>query len=90
MGLHAHRVEQLAAEELEPDDALVRVVRQVLLEEKEVVGQPDGRIAPEDRLDLRERFDHLDARAASALIRLEQRGPSRCRRRMRGSACDDR
>ena len=76
MGLHAHRVEELAADELEADDALVRVVSQVLLEQKEIVGQPDGRIAPEDFVHLRERFDHLDPRAASALLRFEHRGPS--------------
>ena len=76
MGLHAHRVEELAADELEADDALVRVVSQVLLEQEEVVGQPDGRIAPEDVVHLRERFDDLDPRAASALVRLEHRGPS--------------
>ena len=43
MRLHAHRVEQLAAEELQADDALVGVVRQVLLQQEQVVGQPDRR-----------------------------------------------
>ena len=38
--LHAHRVEQLAAEELQADDALLRIVRQILLQQEQVVGQP--------------------------------------------------
>ena len=47
---------------------------QVLLEQEQVVGQPDGRIAPEDLVDVPERFVDLDARAAAALVRFEDRG----------------
>ena len=75
VGLDPHRVEQLAAEEFQADDALVGVVRQVLLQQEQVVRQPDAGIAQEDRVDLRERFHHLDARAAAALIGLQQGRP---------------
>ena len=76
MRLHAHRVEQLAAQELEPHDALLGIVRQILLQQEQIVGQPDRRIGGEDRLDVRERLHDLDARAAAALIGLEQRRPA--------------
>ena len=39
----AHRVEQLAAEKLEAGDAALGIVREILLEQEQVVGQPDVR-----------------------------------------------
>src|SRR4029077_1772597 len=67
--------QELAAEELQPDDASIGIVGQVLLQEKQIVRQPVPRVAREDRLDLVDRLDHLDARAAAALVGLEQRRP---------------
>ena len=55
---------------------LLGIVRQILLQQEQVVGQPHRRIAREDRFDLRQRLDHLNARAAAALVRLQQRGPA--------------
>ena len=76
MRLDAHRVEQLAAEELEAHDALLGIVGQIFLQQEQVVGLPDRRVGGEDRLHVRERFDDVDARAAAALIRLENSRPS--------------
>ena len=53
----------------------VGIVRQILLQQEQVVRQPDARVAREDRLDLLQRLDHLDARAAAALVGLQQRRP---------------
>ena len=72
----AHRVEQLAAEKFEARDAEIRVVREILLEHEEVVRQPDAGIARKDCFHVGDRVDHLDARAAASLIRLQQCGPA--------------
>ena len=76
---HPHRIEQLSAEKLQANDALVGVVRQVLLQQEQIVGEPHRRIGGEEGLDLRQRLDDLDARAAAALIGLEQRRPAQIR-----------
>ena len=82
----AHRVEQLAAEELEADDALVGIVRQIFLQQEQVVRQPDAGIAAKMASICVERVDHLDARAAAALVGLQERGPADLRSRRRASA----
>ena len=41
----AHRVQQLVAEKLEADDAALGIVRQILLKQEQIVGQPHARIA---------------------------------------------
>jgi len=48
----AHRVQQFAAEKLQPYDAPIGIVRQVLLKQEQIVGQPQRRIAGEERFDL--------------------------------------
>ena len=75
VGDDPHGVEQLTAEKLQPDDAPVRIVRQVFLQQEQVVGQPDARVACKQRVHLRERVDHLNARAAASLIGLQQCRP---------------
>ena len=76
MGDDAHGVEQLAAEELETDDAALGIVRKILLQHEEIVGQPDAGIAREDRFDVGQRIDDLNTRAAAALVRLQERRPA--------------
>ena len=41
----AHRVEQLVAEKLEADDAALGIVREVLLKQEQVVGQPHAGVS---------------------------------------------
>ena len=54
VGLDPHRVQQFAVEELEPDDALIRIVLEVLLQQEQVVGQPHLRVVVQDLLHLRQ------------------------------------
>jgi hypothetical protein len=70
----AHRVEQLAAEQFEAHDAALRIVRAELLQEVEVVREPQGGIASEDGFDLLDALDDRDACAAAALVGLDERG----------------
>jgi hypothetical protein len=72
VGDHAHRVEQLAAEELHAHDALGRVALDVFLQQEQVVGQPVLRFFIQQRFQVGETFDQHDARAAAALLGLEQ------------------
>jgi hypothetical protein len=72
---HAHRIQQLTAQELEAHDAAVRVVAQVLLQEEQVVWQPDRGIAREDCLDFGQRLHDVNSSTAAALIRFEQGRP---------------
>ena len=60
MRLDAHGLEELAAEELEAHDPLLRIVRQVFLQEEEVVWQPYVRVAPEDLVNLGGLAPHID------------------------------
>src|SRR5439155_25523733 len=46
---HAHRIEQLAAEELHAHDALRRIGREVLLQHQEIVREPVLRLLLEER-----------------------------------------
>jgi hypothetical protein len=69
---HAHGVEQLAAEELHAHDARGRIGVQVFLQEQKIVGQPMFRPLLQQRFQVRAALDEHDARAASALLRLEQ------------------
>jgi hypothetical protein len=71
VGLDTHRIQELAVEKLHPDDALFGVVRQVFLEQEQIVREPHRRIAAEDLFYLRQRLDHVDARTATALIGLQ-------------------
>jgi hypothetical protein len=45
VGDHAHGIQQFAAQEFQADDAALRVVRQVFLQQEQVVGLPDVRVA---------------------------------------------
>src|SRR5262245_42245756 len=76
MGENPHRVEKLAAEKFQPHNALLGIVGQILLEQKEIVRQPQGGIGGEQRFNRVERVDHLNACAASALIGLENGRPT--------------
>ena len=77
MSLDPHCVQQLATQKLQPDDALIGVVRQIFLQQKQIIWQPDGWIRVEDCLQLRQRFDDMNPRAAAALVRLQQRRPAK-------------
>ena len=79
----AHRVEQLTAKKLEPDDAVVGIVGQQLLEQEQVVWLPETGIRSKQRFDLGQRVDDLDARPTAALIRFEQGWP--CNRVLEGA-----
>ena len=48
----AHRVEELAAEELEADDALIGIVRKYSCRRNRLSGSQMSRVALEDRVDL--------------------------------------
>ena len=52
------------------------IVLEELLQQEQVVRQPERRIGGENGFDLIDRFDDLDPRAAAALIRLQQRRPA--------------
>ena len=71
-----HRIEQLAADEFQAHDALLGIVRQILLEQEQIVRLPDRGIGREDRLELRERVDDVDAGAAAPLVGFEDRRPT--------------
>jgi hypothetical protein len=71
---HAHRIQELAAEELHAHDAARGVARHVFLQQEQVLGQPVLGALGKERLQVREALDEHDARAASALLGLEKRG----------------
>ena len=75
MRLHPHRIQELAAEELQPYNAGFGIVMEVFLQQEQVVGQPDGGIGGEDRFDVREGLDDLYPCTATALVGFEQRRP---------------
>ena len=69
---HAHRVQELAAEKLHTHDAAGRIVGHVLLQEQQILRQPVPGMLRQKRLEVLEGFDQHDARAAAALLGLEQ------------------
>ena len=76
MPRRTRRVEQFAAKELQPDDPLLGIVRQILLQQEEVLRKPQRGIRGENRLHVHQRFDDVDARAAAlaASLRGDGRG----------------
>ena len=69
---HAHGVQQLAAEELHAHDALGCVGVEVFLKQQQVVGKPVLRLFFQQSFELSKALHEHDARAAAALLRLEQ------------------
>ena len=71
----AHGIEEFAAEELHADDTFGGVDREVLLEEEQVVGEPNVGLIAEQTAGFIGTVEQVHARAAAALFGLDKRGP---------------
>ncbi len=71
-----HGIQQLTAEELHAHDTSRRIDREVLLEQKQIVGEPEVRAIAEKTLEFVGGVNQIHPRAAPALLRFKQSRPA--------------
>jgi hypothetical protein len=76
VGHHAHGVQKFATQKFHPHDAPRCIHWKILLQQQEIVWQPQRRLIAQQPSQFIRRLQQVHTRPAAALLGLEQRGPS--------------